>query len=991
MNYWTDIQISLSDSLSSFLADNLPPVGGLNWWRNYVIDSLTPAQARSAEGVSEGDLRAFDLAALLRIADRNWSEISVKKRASKETRNLIIEMKSVRNQYAHASVHGIDIFDQLRNVDTALRLLKEINASQDTIEEVKIIHRKLLIQAASSQDRETGRDDEDAIGIGDDEQSPGSGYEAPPAESPKGHDERGASEEDKGSTPDGWPIGPNPPDPGPRETFSTYLGIDFGTSTTVVSFVCREAGGRLVSKPLTIRQPEEFGGSIHHHLVNTVLAWRGGRLYFGQDAYRLRRELFAGHTVFSSFKMQLGILGPTYPETALPKGAGGYRIEDARDATREFFKLLYAGIQDAVAREGLPDNLRFAVSVPASFEANQRRDLLLCLKDAGLPSDEISLIDEPNAAFLSFIHESYRSSTEREVLTSLREKGTTVLVYDFGAGTCDVSILEITITDGRLKSRNLAISRFTALGGDDLDRAIVRTALTPALLASTGGFEPQQRDLEERLVPRLQPTAERLKLAALDWLAVRGVIDLDGIRQNGDITFSDHGIPPFKIRDQTLQLPKPTLSLDQFAEALEPFIGKFNPDLNRLHVFGPVRNAIEKASIKPEDLNAVLFIGGSASNAVIRHAVMKYLPDSVESIVPPDLRSHVSLGAAWHSYGFHARGMDLIRPITSEAILVVTRGGGLETIVPAAAGVPTETPFTTKLRVDRERQGLVELPICVGSESKLLGLLRIHAPDPQGFKTGENILVTASITHDKLLEVEAKIAGQIARTGLLNPLSNSETTSVEQKLLESKQMFNESLLSNAGKPSKLATLNYAKSAREAGAFEIAGDMYSAVERLDPDADHATDICYCYSRAGKQGISREWAQKAYKRKPDALTAYNLSCYASEQDRMMLLRDAVKMDPNFALAHLALGRLLLSDGDGKGQQHIERAARLLEAELDNHSISIDRCRTLFELARESGDDALAERAHSRIEFSGDKPLYDNENLADSITGRNQVVRG
>lgn len=753
----------------------------------------------------------------------------------------------------------------------------------------------------------------------------------------------------------------------------------------MVSVVRFENRDRLVSRTLPIRQPEELGGSIVHHLVNTVLAWQDDRLLFGRDAYRMRQELFEGRTVFSSFKMRLGVdVGPTYPETALPKGAHSVSIEDANDAAREFFKVLHAGIKDAVTREGLPGDLRFAVSVPASFEANQRRDLLRNMKDAGLPADEICLIDEPNAAFLSFLHESAREHASEDLLLQLRGAGANILVYDFGAGTCDVSILDVKITERGISSRNRSISRFTALGGDDLDRAIVKHALLPVLLGSAPGFEPEQRDVEERLIPRLQPTAERLKLAAMAWLTDRGVNDLSGIRQHGTETFHDHGIPGFKIRGQSLSLPRPALSLAQLAEALEPFVGRFDSDQDGLHVFAPVVNAMDKSGLTSDELDAVLFVGGSAASPIVRSAVMRHLPDEVQAIVPTDLRSHVSLGAALHCLGFHAFRMDLIRPITSEAIHVVTRGGHLETVIPAAAEVPTTKPFTTRLRIDRAGQSTVELPICVGTESKLLGLLRMQAPNARGFRVDEEVKIEASINHDKLLEIEATVAGTVVRTGMMNPLANRELTPSETRMLEAKQKFNESLLTSRGRPSKDAVLTYARAALDAEAFDLAAEMFMATERIDPSENHATNICYCFSKSGRTERSMEWARKAYERKPDAVAAYNLSLSVKGSERESLLRDAIRLRPDFAFALLALGRMLLEQDAAQGRKFIERAVRSLEKDLRAHRIDRDHCRTLIEAANEIDDEELAVTAQARLDSMLDSSSYDEDNLAVPLVG-------
>jgi len=1011
---WPEVQHLLALSLSDFLCKTLPSVGGNDWWARYVLDCLTPSQARSAEGVSVGDLHAFDLAALLRIADRNWAEVALKLKLSREARTLVIELKHARNRYAHTSSKGVKLEDQLRDVDTALRLLQTIGAPMEAIAHVKAIHKQLLTQVLDANiDHPDWVADADGVmesfGHLDIKSRATRGDTDGQATSPAGSAKGKRSARKKNGLPDTdvvaveplpttktgeWMINPSAPG---REVVKalgscTYVGIDFGTSTTVVSVVRLEGRDRLLSRTLPIQQPGEIGGSIVHHLVNTVLAWKDDKLLFGRDAYRMRQELFEGRTVFSSFKMRLGVdVGPTYPETALRKGAHRVKIEDANDATREFFELLYTGIKDALAREELPKDLRFAVSVPASFEANQRRDLLQNMKDAGLPAEEICLIDEPNAAFLSFLHESARSETSQGLLHRLRESGANVLVYDFGAGTCDVSLLDVRIGDRGVSSRNRSISRFTALGGDDLDRSIAKYALLPTLLDSAPGFEPEQRDIEERLIPRLQPTAERLKLAAFEWLADRDIHDLQGIRLHGQEVLSDNGIPGFRIRGHSLSLPRPMLTLEQLAVALEPFIGRFNYEQSGLHVFAPVANAMEKSGLVAEELDAVLFIGGSSASPVIRSAVMRYLPDKVQAIVPTDLRSHVSLGAALHSLGFHAFHMDLIRPITSEAIHVVTRGGHLETVIPAAAEVPSIDSFLTRLRIDRAGQAVVELPICVGTESKLLGLLRIQAPRAKGFSVDEEVTIEAMINHDKLLEIKASIAGTVVKAGLMNPLANRELTSSETRMLEAKQKFNESLLGTRGRPSKDAVVEYARAALEAENFDLAAEMFIATERIDPTENHATNICYCLSKAGRAERAKDWARKAYERKPDALTAYNLSCSLTGDEREKLLRHAVQLNPHFAYALLALGRLIRDQDPVNGLKYIKQAVRILQNDLQAHQIDRDHCRTLIDAAIAIGDSELADCAQARLDSMIASSVYDENSLAVPILGQRQLGRG
>ena len=974
---WATVQNHLSVSLADFLAEALPEVGGTQWWKFYVLQQLTPSQRKSVESLPPFQMHELDLAALLRIAERNWSELVVKKSLKREGRALLEELKEVRNRHAHAPAGGVPLDDYVRDVDTVNRLLKMISAKAEVLSEISSLYRQLLLEVAAGA------------------AAPKTDYEPDPFVPTDGTN---YPDETDWQVPDDISLGPaytstdgnwivDPSSDVKKvqaavET-ATYVGIDFGTSTSVVSIVRMEKNGQMKAQTLEIDQPEELGGTISHHLVNTVLAWHNENLFFGKDAYRLRQELFEGRNIFSSFKMKLGVdLGPNYPETALAKGKHSIVIEDANDAAREFFRQLKKGIKKTVTKEKLPTNLHYAVTVPASFEANQRRDLLKSMKEAGLPVSSSCLIDEPNAAFLSFLHESGQNKTDRSFIDRLSQGPTNILIYDFGAGTCDVSILEVHIGKGTISSRNRAISRFTALGGDDIDRAIAREILMPQLIANRPEFDPEIRDIEERIIPRLQPTAERLKIASIKWLTERKISSLRLIREQKLEPFSDLPMPTFKIRGHELKLENPTLTLGQLADTIAPFVNNYNPELSTAHVFSPVDDALDKSGLTGEHLEAVLFIGGSAANPIGRNSVMSHQPTKVKEIVPGDLRIHVSVGAALHSLGFHGFNFDFIKPITSEAIFVVVRGGKLETIIPASSLVPSSPRFKTRLHIEKSEQKSVELPICVSNESKLLGLLKVEAPNTLGFKAGAEIIISAAITQEKLLDIKAEVDGITIEATLLSPLANRELDPAETKMLEAKQIFNTALLESHGRPPKDVVIRYATAALEAEAFEIAADMFAAVERLDPSADHATNICYAYSRAGRDERSSDWAQIAHERNPTATTAYNLSCDKTGSERENFLNQSIELDPELAIALLALGRILNARGHGQGNSMIEKSIRIYERELVKHEITKDDCRNLIMAAEILDRSEVWDRAKARLEtFLSSASLYDEGNLASS----------
>lgn len=240
---------------------------------------------------------------------------------------------------------------------------------------------------------------------------------------------------------------------------STFIGIDFGTSTTVVSIAIIDKNtNEYKTESIWLNQKLEDGTIIKSEKVPTVIAWYNQSLLIGKGAADLKFQLKKGTNVWYSFKMELGEdLGTKYYNSELDRNSD-FPILNPKDAAKIFFQYLQAQINRYVSMNNLPNNIQYAVSIPASFEANQRKELIYALEQNGISINKQSLIDEPNAAFLSYVQ---YSSKENNSLVLPDGQNANILVFDFGAGTCDVSILELGKNLDGIYSKNLAISKFS--------------------------------------------------------------------------------------------------------------------------------------------------------------------------------------------------------------------------------------------------------------------------------------------------------------------------------------------------------------------------------------------------------------------------------------------------------------------------------------------------------------------------------------------------
>jgi tetratricopeptide (TPR) repeat protein len=310
--------------------------------------------------------------------------------------------------------------------------------------------------------------------------------------------------------------------------------------------------------------------------------------------------------------------------------------------------------------------------------------------------------------------------------------------------------------------------------------------------------------------------------------------------------------------------------------------------------------------------------------------------------------------------------------------------------------MPSDLIFVSDLVVQRDGQPKVELPICVSNEDKLLGTIDIPAPPGRSFKKGDSVTLTCQLSENKLVKVTAKTGSTMVDGSLLNPLSNEALTPEESRMLLARQAVNLSALENGGRPTVAAMLAYAYACAQADHYLQAAEAFAAVERLDASRDFASNVCYHYAMAGKRRLSDKWAETAYRRKPDPISAFNLALSKRSQGDLggfqTLMEESIVMNPTFAPALEIYGHHLKEKGLAKGVALIETAFEEFSAAFDRQDLEVDDFPRLQRAAETLGrKDVIARIERRRLDLGVTQKMYDEANLAVSTRSPQASAEG